>query len=440
MENLNEHVSKLLAIPQQNVANTDNEVITNKGTISLFVIGSVTREIIYRYATISSQGNINFHVMSPFNFIDDQENNPQYAKKTVYTSVNTDSQAVTTDNVTKYYNQNLGNFLLIMKPFINHNGKQHPNIYNMLSLHSPVIKQALIPSDIDNFDSTILNAPLIKLQEVVQQNNLNEDLDKKERVELNVVAYKQYAKEVLELHEEGLLEYSNILINPTPNSISFHLGLENSMKAMSNPWLNINVLSSLGLPFTKVPVLNQYRTTVQFIETEDLALLYSDNDNMIGKRQIYMDEGTGRKREALSFVGIIKDYNSDTPLLVNITDPNGQLNGNSRGRVEAFEALLAKGINTFTIEGSLRPIVRLTGSNASRNGNIFWEFLVSKYSVYKSTSLRNSLESDSFADLSFTESDGLEEGAESLVFSTDNSVDKDSVSSIELGTNNSNVL
>lgn len=450
MNNLIEHVKTLLSPPVANTGNTDNDNITNKGVISAFVIANITRKTVWKYATISSQGNVAFHAMAPFNFVDDLETNMQYAKKTVYVSVNQDPQAnQDSEGQVRYYNQNIGNFSLLLRPSIEFNGKTYPNAYNKIELHSPVIKQALIPADIDKFNSALLNEPCNILLQEVHANNANQNLDKKERAQLNIIAYQTYANSILDLFEQGLLEFSNILINPKPNTVSFGMGLEDSMKSMSNPWLNKAVLAGLSnTPFTKSPVLNQYTTVVQIVESEDMELLYSDNNNMLGKRVIYQDEQSGKKREALGLIGIIKDYNSDTTILVNITDPNNTLNTDSRGRVEAFEGLLAKNINTFEVQGTLRPIVRTIGSSASRNGNIFWELVVNKYNVYQSTNLRSSLEADAFESLSFEhfaeENDEVPEGIGSFVLgnssvstSTSSSTNSNASSNTDLEDNSS---
>lgn len=403
---LQDHIKKILAIPTANVAVVVNEQSINKGTVSLFVSSNLTRTILYRYATISSNGNINFHAMSPFTFIDDSQP-AQYRKKTVYASVNLDSQQDKTDkNV--HYNNNLGNFLLLLKPNIHSGGKPFANPYNKLELHSPIIKQGLIPANIDDSQLLLINQPATDLQALVNSIKMDEDIEPKEKSNLYIQAYNDYKDKVEQLFNDGLLDYSFILVNPKPNTVSVSMALEESMKATSNPWLNINTVLGLDIPLSKLPVINQYTTTVQIVDVEDLSILFSDNNNMYGKRTIWTNPETGKSREALSKVAIIKDFNSDTPILIEITDSiNMSTNADARGRVQAFEDLLDKGINTFTVQGSLSPVVRLKESNGGRNGVIFFELIIDTYSVYQSTNTRSTLEADAFASLSI-DTDGMQ--------------------------------
>lgn len=410
MNNPIEHIQNMLKMPVANQSISDEQV-ENGGALEVFTIAGKTRATMYRYATIGSTGNINFHAMSPFNFIDTNQNDPQYRKKTVYVSINTDSQQNANDP-TQYFNNNLGNYLLLMKPKLTMNGKDTPTFFNKLTLQNPRIKQALIPTDLESVDLAVLNAPSIKLQSAVIE-NAKADLDNKEKVALNIAAYNEYEQEVLSLVEHGLLTYAFILINPTPNSVSVGYGIEDSLRALSHPGMNYNALMNQGLPMSDIPVLNKYKTVVQIIETDDMSMLFSDNDAMLGKRVIYNNSETNRSREAISKIGIIKDYNNDTPIIIAITDTPNSLRNNSRGRVESFEALLDKGLNTFEVEGSLSPVVRLKDTNAGRNGNIVFELRVDKYKVYNSSGVRSTLESDAFSDLSIegTEGDDSIEGS-----------------------------
>ena len=401
---IQQHIEKMLAIPVANVA-VVNEQSINKGVLSLFVAAGASRSILYRYATISSNGNINFHAMSPFTFIDDNQS-AQYRKKTIYASVNLDSQQDKTDkNI--HYNNNLGNFLLLLKGSIVSGGKSFANPYNKLDLHSPIIKQGLIPANIDKPQLELINQPALELQAVVNSIKFDEDIEPKEKSKLYIEAYNEYKAKVEQLYYNGLLDYSFIIVNPKPNSVSISMGLEESMKATSNPWLNINTVLGLDIPVSKLPIINQYSATVQIVDIDDLSLMFSDNNNMLGKRTIWTNQETGKSREALSKVAIIKDYNSDTPILIEITDSiNMSNNPDARGRVQAFEDLLDKGINTFTVNGSLSPVVRLKDSNGGRNGVVFFELIIDTYSVYQSNNTRSTLESDAFGSLSF-DAEGL---------------------------------
>lgn len=400
---IQQHIEKMLAIPVANVA-VVNEQSINKGVLSLFVAAGASRSILYRYATISSNGNINFHAMSPFTFIDDNQS-AQYRKKTIYASVNLDSQNDKEKKV--HYNNNLGNFLLLLKGSIVSGGKSFANPYNKLDLHSPIIKQGLIPSNIDKPQLELINQPALELQAVVNSIKFDEDIEPKEKSNLYIEAYNEYKAKVEQLYADGLLDYSFIIVNPKPNSVSVSMGLEESMKATSNPWLNINTVLGLDIPISKLPIINQYTATIQIVDVDDLSLMFSDNNNMYGKRTIWTNPETGKTREALSKVAIIKDYNSDTPILIEITDSiNMSNNPDARGRVQAFEDLLDKGINTFTVSGSLSPVVRLKDSNGGRNGVVFFELIIDTYSVYQSNNTRSTLESDAFGSLSF-DSEGL---------------------------------
>ena len=294
------------------------------------------------------------------------------------------------------------------------NDKQVANPYNKIVLASSRIKQALIPADINPAILTEINAPARKLKELISQHNALE-IEQKEKVSLNIMAYQEYENEVLALVEKGLLVYSFVLINPIANTVSFDMGLEDSMNAQSNPWLNFKAVSSLGNPLSNIPTINKYCAVIQIIEVSDLNALFSDNIEMLGKRTIWTDTESNRSREAVTKVAIIKDYNSDTPILVSLTDSlNAPTQGN-RSRVEAFEALLDKGVNTFTVFGSLSPVVRLKNTNAGRNGNIFFELRLDRYNVFQSTNLRNTLESDAFESLSFETSLGDESVAQEFV-------------------------
>lgn len=422
-----EHIQNMLKMPVANQSISD-EQINNDGSLQLFTIAGRTRNIMYRYATIGSNGNINFHAMSPFNFIDSNQTEAQYRKKTVYASFNTDPQQNPNDPK-QYFNNNLGNYLLLMKPNLVMNGKESPTFFNSLTLHNLRVKQALIPTDIENVDIKLINTPAAKLQQAVLQNS-KEDLDTKAKVELNIQAYNEYEQEVLALVEQGLLTYSFILINPTPNSVSVGYGVEDSLRAVTHPGMNYNAIMNQNLPLSDIPVLNKYRTVVQIIESEDMAILFSNNNAMLGKRTIYTVTETNRSRYAISKLAIIKDYNNDTPIIIAITDTPNSLRTDARGRVESFEALLDKGINTFEVEGSLSPVVRLTDTNAGRNGNVVFELRVDKYKVYNSTGVRSTLDADAFGDLSFESVEGDETVAQSFVVDTsDNSTDNKDLSS-----------
>lgn len=414
MSNINQQVESLLSIPQPSLSATTVDPIVNQGLSKLYVIAGITRKVLYQYATIGATGNIAFHAMSPFNFIDDNQREAQYKKKTCFVSVNMDSQQNPNDP-SQYYNNNFGCFLAVLKGTIEVNGRQQPNPYNAIELHASVIKQALIPTDVDNIDLNIINKPCLNLKNKVALIK-QEDFEAKEKAKLFMDAYEEYKQEVLALVEQGHLSYSFILINPKPDSISFDLGLEESMRSGSNAWLNYNTVLNQGLPLSKIPTLNQYKTVVQIIETDDLSLFHSDNINMLGKKDIYTNEA-GKSRQALSLVALIKDYNNDTPILVAITD-NANISNvpNSRGRVEALEALLDKGISTFTVTGSLSPVVRLIDSNAGRHGNIFFELVVDKYEVYQSSNIRNTLDVDAFNDLSY---ENVETGIDAEMFGQD---------------------
>lgn len=402
-----EHIKNMLKMPAQNL-NANNEQTTNNGVVNLLVIANITRKTMYQYATIGSTGNIMMHSLVPFNFIDDNQQNPQYRKKTVWVSVNQDPQQNPNDP-TLYFNNNFGNLLTLMKPKIE--GKD--TAFNELRLMNTRIKEALIPTDLDNINLAIINKPAIDLKANIQA-NINAGLEGKERTEQNILAYKVYEAETLKLVEDGLLTNAFVLINPVRDTVSFGMGLDESMRSGSHPCMNYAKMLGQGLPISKVPTVNRYRTTVQIIETDDLSFIHSDNNDMLGKRTIKEFEG-GRNREAITKLAIIKDYNNDTPILISIVDPLNPPKEDNRSRVEAFEALLDKGINTFTMEGSLSPIVRLKDSNAARHGNIFFELRVENYSVFASNNMRNTMEADSFNEFGFSETEGDEQVAETFI-------------------------
>lgn len=412
-----ERAKQLLAIPTTNVALQEKQTI-NKGQQQLFAIAGLTRKTLYRYATIGSTGNINLHVMSVFKHTDNNQSDPQYRNKNIWASVNMDSQRNPNDP-TQFRNNNLGNLLALMKPSITLPNATRPsyNHYNNLILHHTRIKQALIPASIDDLNLEALNAPAITLhQEMTATAEL--EIDRKDKVALNIEAYNEYTKAVLELVEQGKLVVGYIFINPTPNSVTVSSNLDDSMDSKSNPWMSINeVFKNVG-NLSRIPTLNNFRATVQIIEASDLSLLNSDNDSMLGKRNIWTDSESGRERNAISKVAIIKDYNSDTPILVSLTDPITN-NANARSRVDAFEALLDKGITTFTVEGSLSPVVRTKGTNASRNGDVFFELHIDDYDVYQSTSVKQTLDIDAFSDLGAASSEGDEEAVQTFVADTD---------------------
>ena len=395
-QNMVEHIKQMLQVPVAGVA-TSEENVVNQGQVNLFLIGGITRSFLYRYALISSAGNVSFHAMSPFTFIDDNQK-PQYRKKTVWASVNMDSQP--NADRTVHYNNNFGAFLTLLKPEIN--GKA--NIFNSLNLHAPRIKQAIVPADIDPKYVSLLNAPAIKLQEAIQENSQHQ-IEAKDLVKLNIQAYQEYTEEVLQLVMEQKLTYAFALINPKPNSVSFSLQFEDTLNAASNPWLNASKVFNTKLPISHVPTLNQYNAVVQVVETDDLDIVFSDTNEMLGTRVVFNDTEANRKLEAITKLAVIKDYGHDTYVLLSIVDPNNTM-ADKQTRTQAFQKLLDKGINTFSVRGALAPVVRLKDTNAARFGNVLFELRIEDYSVYQSSNIRNSIDTDAFGDLDLTTTEG----------------------------------
>lgn len=396
--NIIPQVESMLQIPATGIATSDEQV-PNHGVTTLFVIAGLTRSMLYRYATISSAGNVSFHAMAPFSFVDQRQREAQYRKKTTWVSVNMDAQQ-NPNNPKQYFNNNFGNLLMVLKPQMDNK----PNPYNAINLHATRLKQAIIPADIDPSLMNTLNEPVLELQREIQL-NATSGLETKEIVELNIKAYNAYADKVLALVNGNLLTYAFALINPKANTVSPSINLEESMKAASNPWMNINKVINSGLPISQIPVFNQYEAVVQIVDVKDLSCLYSDNMEMFGERLVYQNNDTGLQMRAITKVAVIKDYNADTYVLLSITDP-ANTRPNTRTRTQAFEDLLDKGINTFTVRGSLSPVVRTKSSNAARNGNVIFELAVDEYSIFQSNNIRNSIDTDSFADLDFTETEG----------------------------------
>ena len=402
---LNQNLGAQLAIP------TDTNLNSNAALFA-HIIADVTRKISYYYATIGSNGKINFHVSSIFKTVNDQRNNdPRYRDKRVWISVNTDPQ-VNPKNPEIHYDDNIAMYLHLMSPMTFHNGKNQPNFNNGLVMADPKIKQILIPSDIDailqsplndknqNAMLATLNEPFINLRAELAA-NASTEMSIKDRQRENIEAYKVYTQEVLSLVQQGLLTLSYALINPTANSITPSFQLEETMNASSNYYMNFkDVVTNSKAPINRIPKLNRYQAVIQITDA-DIGALDSNNAPMLGKRLLNENAANQteeyQERYALSKVGVIKDYNSDQHILVSIIDRYTD----NRSRVGALEALLDKGVNTFIMSGYLVPVVREIDSNSSRSGNIFFELNVDTYTVFNSQGLHKVMESDQFSDLGF---------------------------------------
>lgn len=417
------HAVKSLLSTVTSQVQPDNENISPGIDTTLFNISGFTRFVSLAYATMSKNGKISFHLMSPMKFIDPTERDIRYRAKTTWLSVAQDSNSrpnPANPNEVIHYNSNPGIFSIFRKADkIN----ERSNPYNSLILSRAKIRQALVPTNLESITPELLrkiNFPAIKLNNTVKGNieAAGEDNDK-ELAELNVLAYNEYANEMVKLYEEGLLTLSNVFITPKQNSIQLGVSLDETSNSVTNPWLNTkNLLESPEFNITTLPMHSSFTGLVELNPNAGMDVLNSDNVAMLGERMITRNEETGAQRTAYSLIGTIKDFGVDVPVLVSIVDlPNGysgdSANG-SRSRVESLRALLAQNINRFYIEGTIRPVVRQLGQNGGRSGNVFMELSIDAYSVYRSTSMTSSMETDDFADLG-------EDEVESAQFAVDSS-------------------
>ena len=427
-----ERLHTLLALPVNNAtADLTEENSIQTGMQSLFIISNVTRNVMFRYATINAAGNIKFHVMSPFKMVDQSQNNQNYQDKTVYVSVGLD----TNENPNKpgeYGNNNLGAFATILTKSIQSSNSERPagNLFNTIELFAPQLKFGYIPANLQ-VDLQKINTPFVNLFTKVEKlKEAKDEVSQKEFQKLMADAYQAYYDSIVELFSQGLLTFAHYFINPTPNSVSFATRLEKTMQSQSNPWFNINSVTSLpNIPLSTVPVPNSFQCVVNLLDNNTLGSLYSDNHAMLGERTIVEANDTRDAVKSLSVLATINDYNKDTNILLTINDTFNSKKGD-RSRIEAFNALLNKGVSHLIVKGSLSPTVRLVGTDGARHGVIMMELRVDRYSTFNSSSTKQVMESDMFSnlDLGLDTEDGLSVGdvfnsVESLSISSDNDQD-----------------
>lgn len=216
--------------------------------------------------------------------------------------------------------------------------------------------------------------------------------DDKEKAESSMQAFEVYVDSLVKLVEAGLLMYTTGIITPEQSSISIGIKLEDSMSVQSHPWLNANtLLANPDIKMNQIPTTNNFRGLVEIIDSDDIeGILHSNNNAMIGRKTL--SQSGDSIRYALAKIAVIKDYNSQVPITISILD----MMNNGRSRVEALEALIAKGQRTLFIEGSLSPVVRTIDNEASRNGEVFFELKIERYSVHNSANTRLSVETDDY--------------------------------------------
>lgn len=113
---------------------------------------------------------------------------------------------------------------MLLKGSIVSGGKSFANPYNKLDLHSPIIKQGLIPSNTDNPQLELINQPALELQAVVNSIKFDEDIEPKEKSKL-ILKLIMNIKLSRTTIIDGLLDYSFIIVNPKPNSVSISMGV-----------------------------------------------------------------------------------------------------------------------------------------------------------------------------------------------------------------------
>lgn len=405
-----QRVKSLLSVVNQVNISSDNENIVPSINTKLLLIAGLTRRLVYKYATMTSNGAVHIHALIPMKFNDPTERNLRYKHKTSWVSIVLDPSEhkdKETGEVT-YYNSNYGLLKHFLNPNIKVGDKVYPNPYNSLTLYDAKLRQNLIPSQVDEFtdeDLAKINRPVVELQALISQNKQVAGDDIEALKTLNTQAYKDYLGKTFELYQKGYLSLSTVFITPKQNSIDIGLSLDETSQAMSNPWMNARqLMTNPEVPLSSIPSHSTFSGLVQIIEGGDANTLLTDNIDMIGERIINSNASENKDVKQLmakSVVGVIKDFGQNVEILVSLVDSfqtRGK-DGETRGRVEVFKSLLESGNNLFNIRGTIRPVVRLKGQQAGRNGNSFYELIIDSYSVHKSTSLSNSIEVDAFADL-----------------------------------------
>ena len=419
-----ERLHSLLNRPSNNaVVNLTEENTLQSSSQSLFIIANTTRNTIFRYATINAAGNINFHCMSPFKFVDQSNSEPNYQDKTMYVSVSMDAKP-NKNKPGEYANNNLGNFITILqKNMISASSERPvPNIYNAIDLLNPLLKFGYIPSSL-TVDFNKLNAPFILLYKSIEILKASKDEVSKEDYESHMTtAYQTYCKGIIDLFSQGLLTFAHYFINPTPNSVSFSTRLEKTMQSQSQPWFNINSVTNIkDIPLGVIPIPNDFQCVVNLLDNNTLGLLYSDNDRMLGERIISKGNDIRDDVKSLTVLATINDYNKDTPILLTINDNFGTKKGD-RSRVDIFNSYLDKGVSQLLVKGTISPTVRLVNTDASRNGVVIVELRINSFTPHVSASVKTVLEADSFSNLDL-ELDSDDNLAVGVISFDDNGID-----------------
>lgn len=371
----------------------NDEGIVQSFNVDLFNISGITRNVRYSYATINNSGNISFHNAYPLRMVDNTQSNANYRNRTTWLSVNTDSVA---DKNKKdvYYNSNHA----LMKIFASTEVKDitgtKPNPYNCVTVANARLRNLLVPSSITPTEEEmrIIQQPVRVLATEVRS-VAESQLDDDEKAEAYKASFIKYTDALIKLiNEAGLLMYTTGIITPEQSSLNISIKLEDSLTIKSNPWLNASeFLANPTVHMNAIPTINSFHGLVEIIESDDIEnLLYSDNAQMLGRKEL--SRSGESVRYALSKIAVIKDYASDITIVVSLLDTMN----NGRSRVEALEGLIAKGQRTFLIDGVLSPVVRLINSDASRNGNVFYELKINRYVAHNSNNIRRSVESDDY--------------------------------------------
>ena len=409
MKSAKQVVQSLLARPVNNaVVNLNAETTQQASSLQLFVMANVTRQQFYLYATINSKGKVEFHVSVPFKFVDQTTTKEVYADKTVYASVKRSTGQYTNRNKqVAYNNSNFGNLQILLTPSIVVGEKVQPNHYNVLDLHNPILKYGLVPSTLET-DLEKINTPCMLLERnIATVETALADATTREKEEFIAKAYDQYVEQVAQLYSDGLLSLSHFFINPKPDSVGFSSKLDKSMNLGSNPWLNYNKVVE-NQPVSVLPIANSYQTVVEIIEVDSLdGIFSSNNNNVLGTRilnanDLNADNGSDNKKNkkilrSTTKVAVISDYYKNTHLLVTFNDTFDY------SPVDILESYLAKGLNTFTVSGSLSPKVRDVEAQGSRNGNLIMELRVNSFSPFVSNNVKKVMQSDSFSNLDAVE-------------------------------------
>lgn len=373
-------------------ASLNDDNITQSIDLDLFLMKEITRNIKYVYATINNSGKVVFHNCAPVRMVDNSQSSANYRNRTTWVSVSRDS-AQSKEDKNIHYNSNSAIFDIFISRKLKNVNTERTNPYTCLTVSRARLHDLIVPSSITPTpeDLKTMLQPVTTLAVAIKAISESQQ-DDKEKAESSMKAFETYVDNLVKLVEAGLLMYTTGIITPEQSSITIGIKLEDSMSVQSHPWLNANtLLANPDIKMNQIPTTNNFRGLVEIIDSDDMeGILHSNNNAMIGRKTL--SQSGDSIRYALAKIAVIKDYNSQVPITISILD----MMSNGRSRVEALEALIAKGQRTLFVEGSLSPVVRTIDNEASRNGEVFFELKIERYSVHNSANTRLSVETDDY--------------------------------------------